>query len=65
MANICASCDKRPRSANNVSNAKNRTGRWLYPNVHTMRYSFKGQRSVKRGNICTKCVKSGKVVKVV
>ncbi len=65
MANICMACDKRPRTANNVSNANNRTGRWLYPNVHTMRYTFKGERNVHRGNICTKCVKSGKVEKVI
>lgn len=64
MANICRVCDKRPRSANNVSNANNKTGRWLYPNVHVMRFRLKGQTSVCRGAVCTKCVKAGKVEKV-
>ncbi len=65
MANVCMACDKKPRTANNVSHAKNKTGRWLYPNVHKMRFSFKGQTNVHRGAVCTKCVKKGKVVKVV
>ncbi len=65
MSNICMSCNKRPRTANNVSNANNKTGRWVYPNVHVMRFTFKGQRKVLRGAICTKCVKAGKVEKVI
>lgn len=65
MANICVVCDKRPRVGNNVSNANNKTKRWLYPNVHVIRFVFKGQRSVKRGAVCTKCLKSGKVEKVI
>lgn len=65
MANICAICDKRPRSANLVSNANNKVTRWVYPNVHVMRYTLKGQSSVKRGSVCTKCVKAGKVEKVI
>lgn len=65
MANRCVVCDKGPRVANNVSNANNKTKRWVYPNVHVMRFVFKGQKSVKRGAVCTKCIKSGKVEKVV
>ena len=65
MANICAICDKRPRTANLVSNANNRVGRWVYPNVHVMRYTLKGSTSVSRGSVCTKCVKAGKIEKVV
>lgn len=65
MANICVICNKRPRVANNVSNANNKTKRWVYPNVHTMRFTLKGQKSVKRGAVCTKCVKAGKVEKVI
>lgn len=65
MAKICATCNKRPRTANLVSNANNKTKRWVYPNVHKIQFSYKGQRSIQRGSVCTKCVKSGKVVKVV
>lgn len=67
MARICSVCNKRPQVGNLVSHAKNRIKRWLYPNVHTMRYSIVGQepKKVKRGAVCTKCVKAGKVQKVI
>ncbi len=67
MARICAVCDKRPQVANLVSNANNRVKRWVYPNVHTMRFTrvSSGVVKVERGNVCTKCVKAGKVKKVV
>jgi large subunit ribosomal protein L28 len=67
MARICDICEKRPRVANLVSNANNRVKRWVYPNVHTMRYTVNGdpKRSVKRGQVCTKCVKADKIKKVV
>ena len=65
MANICVICDKRPQVANNVSNANNKTKRWVYPNVHVIRFTFKGQKSIKRGAVCTKCLKAGKIEKVI
>jgi len=67
MSRICAVCDKRPVSANRVSHAKNRTGRWLYPNVHMMRFVLAKDPTgkVKRACVCTKCVKAGKVRKVI
>ncbi len=65
MARICGICGKRPQVANLVSNANNRVKRWVFPNVKTMRYTMPTtQASVHRGKVCTKCVKSGKVKKV-
>ena len=67
MSRICCLCDKRPQVGNNVSHANNRTKRWVYPNVHKMRFTLAGSTSgkVQRGAVCTKCVKAGKVQKVV
>lgn len=65
MANICSVCDKRPQVGNLVSNANNRVKRWIYPNVQVMRFKLKGQRTVQRGAVCTKCVKAGKIEKVI
>lgn len=66
MSKICAVCDKRPRSSYSVSHAKNRTKRWLYPNVHAMRFVLKDKpNKVHRGKVCTKCVKAGKIEKVI
>jgi large subunit ribosomal protein L28 len=66
MARICVVCDKKPQVGNLVSNANNRVKRWIYPNVHAMRFMYTGDasRSIKRGNVCTRCVKADKVTKV-
>lgn len=67
MSRICYVCDKRPRTGNHVSHANNKVTRWLYPNVHKMTFKLtKGETSkVHRAKVCTKCVKAGKVEKIV
>jgi len=67
MARICTVCAKRPHVANLVSNANNRVKRWVYPNVHIMRYVMAGDNtsSVIRGKVCTKCVSAKKIRKIV
>lgn len=67
MARICAVCGKRPQVANLVSHANNKVKRWVFPNVHKMRFTMTDQDSVKVYNdkVCTKCVKAKKVQKVV
>lgn len=52
--------------ANLVSKANNRVKRWVYPNVHKMRFIMTGdeRKKVKNSNVCTKCVKAEKVTKV-
>lgn len=66
MSHICACCGKRPRVVNSVSHANNKVKRWVYPNVHRMRFVFTGDASgkVHSGAICTKCRKSNSVRKV-
>lgn len=67
MARICAVCGKRPQVANLVSHANNRTKRWVFPNVHKMRFVKADQSSgqVYNDKVCTKCVKAKKVQKVI
>ncbi len=67
MARICAICDKRPQVVNNVSHANNKTKRWVYPNVQKIRFVRTNSPVVKveRAAVCTKCVKAGKVNKVI
>lgn len=65
MANVCVICDKRPRTGNNVSHAHNKTRRQFKPNVHKTRFRVVGSTNVSRGAVCTKCVKAGKIEKVV
>lgn len=67
MARICAVCDKRPQVANLVSHANNRVKRWVYPNVQKMRFTYANDNSgkVSHAKVCTKCLKAGKIKKVV
>lgn len=69
MSRICAvqGCNKKPRVANIVSHANNKTKKWVYPNVHKMRFTYLNDLSGKvySGNVCTKCVKAQKVQKVI
>ena len=66
MARICAVCGKRPQVGNLVSHANNKVKRWVYPNVHKMRFIVTGCPStVHNDKVCTKCVKAKKVQKVV
>jgi len=64
--NICLLCEKKPRATFSVSHAHNRTKRWVYPNVHIMRFTIVGDAKgkVHRAAVCTKCVKAGKIRKV-
>ncbi len=70
MSRICAICDKHPRVKNLVSHAKNKTKKWVYPNVNKMRFvrvstMFKKKVNVERAAVCTKCVKAGKIKKII
>lgn len=66
MARICAICDRGPQVANLVSNANNRVKRWVYPNVHAIRFTRPDKPGkVFRSKVCTRCVKAGKVIKVI
>jgi large subunit ribosomal protein L28 len=63
MARRCEICGKGTIFGNTVSHAKNRARRTWYPNLLEVRASIDG--SVKTVKICTRCLKAGKVVKVV
>jgi large subunit ribosomal protein L28 len=61
MARICDVCGKGPSVGNNVSHANNRTKRMWRPNLQRVRAKVNG--SVKRILACTRCIRSGKVLK--
>ena len=63
MSRRCEICDKGPMTGNNVSHALNRTKKWLRPNLHTTRVLINGQ--TKKIKVCSKCLKSPNLVKVV
>ena len=63
MARVCEICGKKPWVGMQVSHAHNRTKRRWNPNLQKIRIQKEGRR--KYAYVCTKCIKSGRVVKAV
>ena len=61
MSQVCAICGKHPQVGFNVSHAHNKTKRRFNPNLQRVRSLENGQ--VRRIRVCTRCLRSGKVVK--
>lgn len=61
MSRSCDICGKAPASGNNVSHAKNRTRRRWMPNLQKIRIVRNGTPT--RANVCTRCIKSGRIQK--
>ena len=59
----CVACGKKKTIGNNVSHANNRTKRQIMPNLQRTRIST--DNGVKRAYVCTRCLRSGNVKKVV
>ena len=62
MARKCDLCGKGTVTGNKVSHAKNRVRRTWKPNLHKVRAMIDGSKTTVK--ICTRCLRSGKVVKV-
>ncbi len=61
MARMCQLCGKQASVGNNVSHANNRSKRLWRPNLQRVRAKVEG--SVRRIWACTRCIRSGKVLK--
>ena len=61
MAHICEVCGEGIMSGNNVSHSNRHTKAAWKPNVQTVRAIVDGE--VKRVNVCTRCLRSGKVTR--
>jgi len=61
MARVCEICGKGPRTGHNVSHAHNLTKRRWQANLQRVHAIVDGAR--KRIRVCTRCIRSGKVVK--
>ena len=62
MSYMCDICGKHPTVGNNVSHANNHTKRRWKPNLRRVR-AVVTQGSVRYIQVCTRCLRSGKVVK--
>ncbi len=61
MAQVCEICGKGPVSGNNVSHARNKTRRRWMPNLQKIKIILQGR--VKRAKVCTRCIKSDRILK--
>jgi large subunit ribosomal protein L28 len=61
MSKICEICGKSPSFGNNVSHANNKTRRTWYPNLQKVKAVRNG--SIQSIKVCTRCIRSGHVVK--
>jgi large subunit ribosomal protein L28 len=62
MARICEVCGKKPMAGNHVSHAHNRVPRRFLPNLQQARVKT-ASGAVKSIQVCTNCIKSGKIQK--
>ena len=63
MSRKCVVCNKGPMVGNSVSHAHNLNKRRWLPNVQKIRIEWQGK--VRPAYVCTSCIRSGKVRKVV
>lgn len=61
MSQVCHFCGKKPQVGFNISHAHNKTKRRFNPNLQRVRHVENG--TTKRIRVCTRCLRSGKVVK--
>lgn len=63
MARSCDVCGKKPVHGNQISHAHNVSSRVWYPNVQRVRAII--GKTHRRIRACTRCIRSGLVVKAV
>lgn len=62
MSAVCDVCGKGPGFGMSVSHSHRRTPRRWNPNIQTVRAKI-GSAQRQRLNVCTSCLKAGKVVR--
>ncbi|MDD3776296.1 MAG: 50S ribosomal protein L28 [Actinomycetota bacterium] len=63
MSGKCDICGKGPMFGNNVSHSHKKTRKVFKPNLQKIKAEIDGK--VKRVSICSRCLKSNKVKKVI
>jgi large subunit ribosomal protein L28 len=62
VASVCDVCGKGPGFGMSVSHSHRRTRRRFNPNIQTVR-ALVGRGTRRRMNVCTSCLKAGKVTR--
>jgi large subunit ribosomal protein L28 len=61
MSQVCSVCGKAPAAGRNVSHSHRVTNRIIRPNIQRVHAVVNG--TVKQINVCTKCMKAGKITR--
>jgi large subunit ribosomal protein L28 len=61
MSQVCSVCGKHPSAGRNVSHSHRVTNRVIRPNIQRVHALING--TVKQVNVCTKCMKAGKITR--
>ena len=61
MSNVCEVCGKAPVAGRSISHSHRVSNRTFRPNVQKVTINDNGR--VRKANVCTKCLKAGKVVR--
>lgn len=61
MSKVCTVCGKAPSAGRNVSHSHRVTNRIIRPNIQKVTAVVDG--AAKQINVCTKCLKAGKVTR--
>lgn len=61
MANRCAICSKGAQAAHKVSHSNRKSRKWQEPNLQPVRAQVEGRTVHMR--VCTRCIRSNKIVK--
>jgi len=61
MSLQCEICCKAPQRGNSVSHAHNKTKRRWFPNLQRVKVVIDGR--TRHARVCTRCLRSGKVLK--
>ncbi len=62
MSKVCEICGKGPVTGNSVSHAHNKNRRRWLPNLKPVRMA-QSNGTTRRMRVCTRCIRSGAVVK--
>lgn len=63
MSRVCEMCGKGVLVGYNVSHAKNRNKKRFLPNIQSAKVMT--PKGTKKMRVCTRCIRSGKVIKAI
>ena len=61
MSKVCEICGKKPVAGKSISHSHRVTNRTFRPNIQKININDGGR--VRKANVCTSCMKAGKVVR--